>query len=393
MDRNIRNQVILFTATRLVLDTSMRMVYPFIVVISRGLGVSVQQMSIAFGWRWVAGAICPLLASIGDQRGRKVIIVSGLVLYIVGLAWIVFSPNFSGFFISLLLTTSGVSIFNPGVQAYLGDKVPYNRRGLALSVLELAWALSFGVGIPILGFIIARAGWMAPYPLFLFLSAIALFVIMRSIPTDFSAAKVKGTIFNNFGLAFSSKAVLAGLFVSLVIQACHEMVSIVYGLWMEDVFHLQITALGTAAIVIGIAEFFGEGVVGVISDRIGLKRSVGIGLFGMAAALAVMPFFRFTLMGALAGMFLFFLALEFAYVSSVPLLTEVLPAARVTLMALAVTFAYLGRAILSPMTPWLYEHGLWFVSMTGIVLCISGMLALVEVRISAGVGSDVDDER
>jgi len=393
MDRNIRNQLILFTATRLVLDTSLRMVYPFLMVISRGLGVSVQQLSIAFGWRWVAGAICPLLASVGDQRGRKVVIVSGLVLYIIGLAWIIFLPNFTGFFVSLLLTTSGVAIFNPGVQAYLGDHVPYNRRGLALSVLELAWALSFGVGIPILGFIIARAGWMSPYPLFLFLSTIALFIILRCIPADLTVAGTQASIFKNFSLAFSSKAVLAGLFVSLVIQACHEMVSIVYGLWMEDIFNLQITALGTAAIVIGIAEFIGEGVVGVISDRLGLKRSVGIGLSGMAAAMLIMPLFRFTLVGALASLFVFFLALEFAYVSSVPLLTEVLPAARATLMALAVTFAYIGRAILSPLTPWLYDNGFWVISITGIALCISGLLALIEVRISPSIELDAGGDQ
>lgn len=389
MDRNVRNQVILFTATRLVLDTSLRMVYPFLMVISRGLGVSVQQISIAFGWRWVAGAICPLLASVGDQRGRRIVILGGLLLYIGGLAWIVFLPNYTGFFLSLLFTTAGVSIFNPGVQAYLGDKVPYDRRGQALSVLELAWAMSFCIGMPVIGYIIARAGWMAPYPLFLLLSVIAFFFILRHVPAEKVADLNGGSILKNFGMAFTSKAVLAGLFVSLVIQACHEMVSIVYGLWMEDAFHLQVTALGTAAIAIGIAEFFGEGVVGVISDRIGLRRSVGIGLFLMAAAMAIMPFVRFSFFGILASMFLFFLSLEFAYVSSVPLLTEVLPAARATIMALAVTAAYLGRAILSPLTPWLYSEGFWFLSGTGIGLCLLGIAALHGVRISSKAGSNI----
>lgn len=367
---------------RFVMDTSVRMVYPFLIAFSRGLGVSVQQITIAFGWRWVAGAICPLLASIGDQRGRRVIIQIGIILYIIGLAWVIFLPNYTGFFLSLIFTTSGVSIFNPGVQAHLGDHVPYQRRGMALSILELAWAVSFGVGIPILGFVIARAGWMSPYPLFIVLSGILFIFIMRAVPSEATADLSKGSVIDNFGLAFSSGSVLAGLFVSLVIQACHEMVSIVYGLWMENIFNLQVAALGTAAIVIGIAEFFGEGVVGVISDRIGLKRSVGIGLVLMAATMMILPMFRYSLVGALGSLFLFFLSLEFAYVSSVPLLTEVLPKARATLMALAVTAGYLGRALFSPFTPWLYEQGFSLVAITGCVSCLLGLGALIFVKIT-----------
>ena len=41
------------------------------------------------------------------------------------------------------------------MQAYVGDAVPYERRGRVMSLLEISWSLSWFVGIPIAGFVIA----------------------------------------------------------------------------------------------------------------------------------------------------------------------------------------------------------------------------------------------
>ena len=56
---------------------------------------------------------------------------------------------------ALLLSTLGKSLFDPALQAYFGDRVPYAQRGTALAVTEMAWSLAFIVGVPAMGFLIS----------------------------------------------------------------------------------------------------------------------------------------------------------------------------------------------------------------------------------------------
>jgi predicted MFS family arabinose efflux permease len=61
--------------------------------------------------------------------------------------------------------------------------------------------------------------------------------------------------------------------------------------------------------------------------------------------------------GALFGLFLFYLTFEFALVSSVPLMTEVLPSARATVMAFTTASVSLGRALGALIASPLYLYG------------------------------------
>ena len=139
-----------------------RMVYPFLTVFSRGLGVDLTALSLALTFRSLSGTIGPLFATIGDSRGRKLTMMLGLGLFTAGTSVVVFWPTFPAFVAALVMTTLGKYIFDPPMQAYLGDRVPYARRGRVLAVTELGWSLSFIVGIPLMGFLISRWGWLSP---------------------------------------------------------------------------------------------------------------------------------------------------------------------------------------------------------------------------------------
>lgn len=140
-------------------------------------------------------------------------------------------------------------------------------------------------------------------------------------------------------------AALAGLAISFLIDAGNEVVNVAYGVWLEDAFALQITALGLSAIVIGVAELVGEGLVAGLVDRLGKRRAVAIGLVAYALTSLLLPVVGVTREGAFAGLFLFYLAFEFTLVSTLPLMTELLPGARATLMATNSAAHFLGRAV------------------------------------------------
>jgi len=72
-------------------------------------------------------------------------------------------PFFGILIMAQFLSGLGKSLFDPALQAYVGSRVPYRRRGLVVGFLEMAWAASTLVGIPAMAFLIDRAGWRAAF--------------------------------------------------------------------------------------------------------------------------------------------------------------------------------------------------------------------------------------
>jgi predicted MFS family arabinose efflux permease len=125
----------------------------------------------------------------------------------------------------------------------------------------------------------------------------------------------------------------------------NETISIVYGVWMESSFGLQLVALGSASAVIGLAELGGEGLVAGLADRMGKRRAVLLGLLANSLSSLALPILGASLPGAMLALFFFYISFEFTIVSSLPMMTEQVPGARATLMAANVTAISVGRTL------------------------------------------------
>jgi predicted MFS family arabinose efflux permease len=373
---SLRIQIIALTLVRTVLNTIQRMVYPFLPVLGRGLGVDLQTLSLAITARSAVGIFGPFLASIADSRGRKAGMLFGLVLFTGGLALVVIWPVFPVFLSSVTLAAMGKYAFDPSMQAYLGDRVPYSRRGLAVALTELSWSLSFIIGVPLVGYLIRIGDWMAPFPLFVFLGLLSGLGLIWLLPADPMVSKDRPSLLRNLRTVISDPPAMAALLLCLLISMANEVVNLVFGVWMEDAFGLQIAALGAASAVIGLSELGGESFAGGLSDRLGKERAVGLGLVLNSLSALALPALGQSIPGALAGLFLFYLTFEFTLVSLIPMMTEILPAARATLMAANVAFFSAGRALGALLAPNLYLLGFQVNTIGALVFNLLGLLAL-----------------
>jgi predicted MFS family arabinose efflux permease len=375
--------VIFFTAARLVLNTAYRMVYPFLPALARGLGVDVSAIQWLIRARSGAGLITPLAGSMADIWGRKTTMLLGLGLYTGGISIAIFWPTYPGLFTAIMLAGIGKFIFDPLTQTYVGDRVDYARRGLVMSIVEFSWSLSFIVGVPLIGWLIGRAGWRAPYPWLTLLGLASVIWLWRALPNDRpqrTAARTR--LLRSVGTVLSQPAVLAGLGVGLLICLANESLQIVYGQWMEGNFGLTIEALGASTIVLGVAELTAEGLVAALADRIGKRRAVGLGAILNIVACLVLPFTRVSLIAALVGYFAFFITFEFTLVSSLPLLSELAPQTRATLMSVNFAAIALGRVLGSIVGPGLFPFGLLAVGISAAVadgLALFLLIAFVRV--------------
>jgi DHA1 family inner membrane transport protein len=375
-----RDQLIGVSVLRTVLNTMHRMVYPFLTVFARGLGVDVVSLSLALTGRNVVAIFGPLLAPMADTRGRRLAMLVGVGLFTLGTGLVAVRPGVATFAAALILAVLGKSIFDPAVHAYFGDRVAYAQRGTAVAVTELAWSAAFIAGVPAMGLLIARFGWQAPFPVLALLGLVMLGVLWRMIPAD-RAQPGTAPVWKNVRAVVTSIPALAGISIAIWASAANEVVNLVFGVWLSDVFGLQIAALAGASAVIGMAELGGESLVATITDRVGKARAVAVGLGANMAASALLPWIGRTELGALAGLFLFYISFEFMIVSQLPMMTEVVPQARATAIALNSIGFGIGRSTGAIIATWMYSRlGFGMVTLVAILFDVCAILALAEMQ-------------
>ncbi len=334
------------------------MVYPFLPAISRGLGVPPEAITLVLSARGALGMTSPFFGAIPDRLGRRHAMLIGLAVFCMGVALVGLWPAYLTFAAAAILIVVAKFIYDPALQAYLGDRTPYSRRGLVIALTEIGWSGAALVGIPLAGLMIARGDWQSPYlPIggLALASGLGLWLLL---PHDAPPARDTRLVRPNpLASVWRSPAVVAAMSIGLFISVANENLNVVYGSWMEGTFGLPVAALGLSTTVIGIAELAGEGLVMSLADRLGKRRAIAFGLIASAAAYLALPYLAFRLELALVGLFLVYIAFEFTIVASIPLLTELLPEARGTVMSSSVAFHAAGRMLGALLGAYLFRFG------------------------------------
>jgi predicted MFS family arabinose efflux permease len=330
----------LLTAGRLVLNAAHRFVYPFLPAIARGLGISLESAGSLVSARWMAGLATPAVVHAVD-RGRhpRRLIIVGLALFTVGAGITALTGVFVGALVGFAAMGLAKSTYDTASQAYLADRVPYARRARVLGVFELAWAGGFLIGAPITGWLIDRFSWEAPFWVAAALAAATLVVV----PFVLDAERV-GTPSTADRLVLNRSAI--ALLVAMgLFSGGAELVFVVLGAWLEQAFAVSLLGLGGVAFVLGVMELLGEGATVGLTDRLGKRRAVMIGLVVSAAAFTALPVFEDSYAPGVAMLAIALAGFEFTIVSSIPLASEMEPHGRARYLSLTIVAMSLGRAL------------------------------------------------
>lgn len=348
---------------RTALNLQFRIIYPFLPAIGRGLGVSLETASLLLTVRSILGVASPLYGALADRLGRRTVMLAGLVaLVLAALVMVaVAGPGALGFGLALLafaLFGFSKSAYDPAMQAYVGDAVPYARRGRVMGLLELSWSLSWFIGVPLSGLLIARFGWRAPFWLIVVAGVSGLVALWRLCPKCGASPPQVAQPAAAVPWLAVLRASLPVLTVAMLLVMALENVFVVYGAWLESEFGLAVTAIGLVSIVLSVAEMVAEGVSAGLVDRLGKRRAVLGGFVLFLLSLLLLPRLAAgTLVAALGGMALLILAFEFTIVSFVPLVSEVMPSARGAVLSLNVAAMAVGRIIATLTAPRLWSAG------------------------------------
>jgi predicted MFS family arabinose efflux permease len=378
-------ELVLFSSVRILVHSGMRMVYPFLAVFGRGLGVSLTTVSLAVTIRNFAAILVPFITSAFDTYGRRLGMLTGLGLFILGSGLVTIWPTFPVFVVALSLTFIGMHVVATSMQAYLADNIPYQVRGRAMVITGSGWALSFVVAVPLLGLLIGRYGWMAPFPVLAGLGILAAIILYKVIPAD-QLQSISRKVKNQNGIrqVFDSPAAVAALVMTLAFCAGNEVVNLVFGVWMEDTYGLSIQSLGIASSIIGISELICVALLTWLIDKLGKKRTVAIGLMmSGVSALALDWLGKLGIWGAEIGLFFFYLTFQIQFMATTPLVSEVLPSARAALIGASFAAVGVGRMLGALIAPIIFAWGFQYNTLVSAVLFFVALFALSRVNISS----------
>jgi MFS transporter, DHA1 family, inner membrane transport protein len=373
-------QIITATFFRLVLNTARRFAYPFAPLLSRDLGVPLTAITSLIALNQTTGLVGLAAGPVADRWGSRAVMRMGMALLAAGMLICALAPVYGFVLIGLVLAGLAKTVFDPAVQAFVGHRVAYERRGMAIGAIETAWAGSTLIGIPTMALIIHRFGLRWSFLAMAVLGVLGFFALARVLPKIGEPPPGQAHrpgIFSTLGQLIRIRPAAGMLGFAFWLSMGNDNLFVVFGAWLEHDFQVSLIALGLSSSVIGSAELMGESITAIWADRIGLKRSLIIGLSLVTLAYGILPVIGTSFPGALSGLFFIFLTFEFTAVCSFSLSTELLPSARATMMAGVLAAAGLGRMFgaLTGGLLWL-EVGLWGVCLISLLATLLAMVCL-----------------
>lgn len=348
--RSLRASITYIFATRLVMNTAYRFVFPFLPAISRGLGVSLEQAGFLVSARSLAGIATPVVVSgIGRGERRVRLAIGGMLLFSAGAAVTAAGGLYAGALVGFILVGLGKPAFDAAAQAYIADRTPYEKRARYLSIIELTWSGGLLVGAPAAGLLIDRFGWQSPF----WVAAALVLVAAAGAPFMLDPdARGRRDRPGRLQVTRSAAAILAAV---VLFSLGAETTIVVYGAWLEDEFSLSLAALGIASTFLAVAELVGEGTVMMFADRVGKRRMVAAGLGVSAVGFVALGTVGGGLIPGIVALCVAFVAFEVTVVALIPLASEVVPGARSRYLAFLMVAVSLGRAAGDAIGPALFN--------------------------------------
>ncbi len=367
-------------ALRLVGTVSIRFAYPFLPEIADGLGTSLATAGLGLACGEIAGLVAPLVGRRLDRIGRRRGMVDGLVVSSVGCLGVALAPHVVAFGASLFVVAVGRYLYDVSFGAWIGDEVPFARRGRVNGIGELAWAGSFLVGVPVAGLLAAVTSWRGPY-------AASVVLLLASVPvvraTLAPAAPAAGGPASSRAVGRARPTWLHAVVFATSLGAALVFVS--EGAFFETDLGMTETTISLVVVLLGVGEVVGALGSALLTDRIGKRRTVGLGIAVLVPAVAALALVGDSAVLAVLAALAVGLGFELAFVSALPMVVEVDPERRAGSLALAVAALTLARTVAAVAGTALFEG----VGIGGVVAASLPALAVAAVVLAALVREPV----
>ena len=386
-----RNILAACIATRLAIDTTTQLFFPFLRTVALGMGMDIVVLGRLVSLRSLAGLSAPLFGTAADNYGYRRIMRLSLLLTAAGMFLLGSGAGVWSVIIGMIVSGAGLTGFLPTCQAYISARLPFAQRARGIGVLEYSWALAGIVGLPLMGFLFGSFSWQLPF-FVLGGAMLAGWVLIGLLPEATAGVPVVDperarrreaarkrlrsrsftpllvslpplrarTVAGLFDLGPNWRAALAVIGANALFYFSQVHILIAHGAWLETEYGLVPETLGLVAFGQGAADLCGSVLVSLITDRIGKKRAVQIGMLGSLLVYVSLPLINVGLTPVVAALVLLRFVFEYGIVSAIALISEQAPDRRGKVISLSVALNLLGSTFSGFTGPWMYTRfGVW----------------------------------
>ncbi len=277
--------------------------------------------------------------------------------------------SIAAFAVSFFVLVLGVSNLTVAGQVWISHRVDYRWRARSLGLYETSWAIALLAGAPIVAVLINLFGWRGPFAAIAIACALAALLVARTLPAGGPSPQldpidpIDATGSVEPTGAPRSTSITARAWLVMIGSATTAMaglsVFVVSGSWLDDAFGVSTGGIGAVAMLFGATELTASLGSAAFADRIGKLRTTLVGLVALLGGLAIMMTANDRLWVGVAGLIVFLLGFELAFVVSLSLVSEAMPDARGTTMAASNAVGTVARASGAVLSGWLYGiHGI-----------------------------------
>lgn len=357
------------TGAKAVANTALRWIPPFLPTLESAFGATTTQLTTVLG----AGELAGLSTlGVGDHldRGRERVVMVGSLGLVSLSSVIALGGTLASFAVAFVILILGVSNYTVAGHAWISHRVAYARRARAIGTFEVSWALAMLVGAPLVAVLINVFGWRGPFVVFAIAAAVAAVAVAWSIPTSPPAVPVSAVrtpdgddsdgehpdgalsdlrrrprLTGRAWLVVSGSSLLALSGMSMFI---------VSGSWLSDSFGVSTGGIGLVAMGFGAAELIASAGIATFADRLGKLRTIAGGLGALLAGLVLIGLASDHVALGVAGLFVFLLGFECAFVTGLSVTSEAMPESRGATLAVGNAVGTLARATGTIVTGALY---------------------------------------
>jgi len=278
--------------------------------------------------------VAVLTGPYSDRFGRKRFLVTGALIMGVFTLLSAFATSFAVLVATRIIAGIGGSVIFPNVTATVGDNFPYRDRGSAMGTVIGLNTMAGVTGVPLAGILAEATSWRVSVGLVGVLSIAAALLLLwklRPAQTPLSESRIRD-MYRSIVTNRSALGAIGSSFLGALYWFTWATYIVVF---FESTFGLSQGVASILALTQGLGVLFGSQLGGRLGGRIGHKPIVGGSVVLSGALLLLQTNLTLPLAATAVLNLLLSAVIGARFASNTTLLTEQVPEARGTLLALS----------------------------------------------------------
>lgn len=273
-----------------VIGTGVMVVAGLLNEVRHDLAVSVSTAGHLIGW--AALVVCvgaPVVAASVTRWDRRHLLVGCLYWYGLWHALGALAPHFEALLATRMLAMLAAAAFTPQAAACIGQLVPAEQRGRAITFVFLGWSVASVLGTPLGAWVGGQAGWRWTFGLMAVLSLAGALWLQRRMPRGVVPPSLSR---QDWARTLTSAPLMLALSVTVTFAAGQFVVLSYLAPFVAEQHGLGPNGLSGLLLVYGAFGFVGNALLSRHIDRLRPHRAVGLAIASMAlglTALALWP--------------------------------------------------------------------------------------------------------